>query len=99
LTKPSSTKPPESQHIMTSGLAAFILIGRNHEQIARNLVATIRSVIAFREKHEPPFIAKVYQPDSGAREHARRSGGTARGRVEMSLSHAEWLTPRGKSGR
>lgn len=81
----------EVDAIMTSGLAAFILIGRNHQQITGNLIATIRSVISFRAKHEPPFIAKIYQPDSGAREHAKRSGGTVRGRVEMSLSHTEWL--------
>jgi hypothetical protein len=75
---------------MTSGLADFILMGKNHVEIRSNLIRSIRSVIAFRDKHSPPFIAKLYLPDASAREHAKRSGGTAKGRVEMSLDYLEW---------
>ena len=87
-------RPDEIHAIMTSGLADFILIGKNHDAVAANLVKTIGKIIAFRDRHEPRFIAKVYQPDAAAREYAEKSGGVAKGRVEMSLSHLEWLSKR-----
>lgn len=86
--------PDEIDAIMTSGLADFILIGKNHAEVADNLVRTIRSVIAFRDRHDPPFIARVYLPDAAAREYAEKSGGTAKGRVEMSLSYSAWRSQR-----
>jgi PIN domain-containing protein len=87
-------RPDEIHAIMTSGLADFILIGKNHNVVADNLVKSIRRVIAFRDKHEAPFIAKLCLPDASARDHAERSGGTAKGRVEMSLSYSEWRSDR-----
>jgi hypothetical protein len=83
-------RPDEINAIMTSRLADFILIGKNHKIVADNLVNSIQRVIAFRDKHDPPFIAKLYLPDAGARDHAEKSGGTAKGRVEMSLSYSDW---------
>jgi hypothetical protein len=79
---------------MTSRLADFILIGKNHKMVADNLAKSIRRVITFRDKHDPPFIAKLYLPDASARDHAERSGGTAKGRIDMSLSYSEWRSHR-----
>ncbi|MGH7560681.1 MAG: hypothetical protein ACRENB_06660 [Gemmatimonadales bacterium] len=95
MTKPSSTKPLESKYTFFTDADLGEMIPKALEQIGLAVERhTIRSVIAFRDKHEAPFIAKVYQPDAGAREHAKRSGGTAKGRVEMSLSYSEWLSTR-----
>jgi hypothetical protein len=77
---------------MRCGLALFIVIGKApYAELAANLVKTMRKVIAFRDKHRPPFIAKIYRPDPTA-----RPGSV--GRVEMSLSLDEWraLQRRGK---
>lgn len=84
----------EIEAIMKSGLANFILIGKNHEQVRDNLVRSIRSVIAWRDKHRPPFIAKLYLPHARALAHAKKSGGTAKGYIKPVLTYSEWLAQR-----
>ena len=81
--------PLERDVAMRSGLALFHLIGpkANHEELGDNLVRTVPRIIAFRDAHRPPFIARVYRPPSG----------TASGRpgiVRMALSLDEWRTLR-----
>lgn len=47
---------------MGSGLALFHLIRcGSHTDLAPVLVRLAPKIIAFREKHEPPFIARVYR--------------------------------------
>ncbi|MDQ3244280.1 MAG: hypothetical protein M3Q09_11165 [Gemmatimonadota bacterium] len=75
----------ERDAAMRAGLALFFLIGKHHEDYQRNLVATMPRVITFRERHEPPFIAKIHRPD------ARFPIGSHPGRVEMDLTKEEWL--------
>lgn len=70
---------------MSGGLALFFLIGRNHQDLERNLIATMPKVIHFREKHTAPFIAKIHRPPS------KFPIGSRPGLVEMALTKAEWL--------
>lgn len=70
---------------MRGGLALFFLIGKRHQDLVRNLVVTMPRIIAFREKNNPPFIAKVHRPP------AKFPLGSRPGIVEMALTEAEWL--------
>lgn len=71
---------------MRSGLALFHLIGRvTHAELADGLLRAMHRVIAFREKHPPPFIASVYRPEQKTKYL------TVPGRVKMHLSHSDWL--------
>lgn len=70
--------------VMRAGVPLFILTGElTHPQYARNLVATWRKVLAFRDLHQPPFIAFIHRPDRGEL-------GIASGRVEMALTERQW---------
>ena len=42
-------------------------------------------LIRFREKHEPPFIARVYRPES------RSAFRTVAGAIKMVLTLDEWI--------
>jgi hypothetical protein len=67
--------PSERDVAMRSGLALFHLIRPgSHTALAPILVGLIPKIIAFRNKHEPPFIARVYRA----------------GRVVMDLSLTQW---------
>lgn len=60
---------------MRSGLALFHLIRcGSHTDLSPILVRLAPKIIAFREKHDPPFIARVYRA----------------GRVSMDLSVEKW---------
>lgn len=75
----------ERDAAMRAGLALFVLTGKlPHPELAKNLVATAPRIIRFREKHEPPFIARVFRPV------AKYPVGSRPGTVEMALSEAEW---------
>jgi hypothetical protein len=71
---------------MRAGGALFMLIGAPHDQVVRNLVATMPTIVRFRELHEPPFIAHVTRPE------AKFPVGTHPGNVRMFLSKADWLS-------
>lgn len=71
---------------MRAGVRLFMLIGNaTHEELANNLINTLPKIYNFLNKHEGPFIARVYR--ASADEHARGKGG----KVEMWVSHEEWL--------
>ncbi len=75
----------EKDVAMRAGLALFFLIGKmKHEDLASNLVVTIPRIIRFREKYDPPFIAKVHRPD------AKFILGSRPGSVEMYLTESQW---------
>ncbi len=42
-------------------------------------------IIAFREKHQPPFTAKIHRPKT------QFPIGSRSGRVEMDLTKEQWL--------
>lgn len=75
----------ERDAAMHGGLALFFLIGKHHNDLERNLIASVPRIIKFRESHEPPFIAKVYRPP------ARFVVGSRPGIVEMVLTKEQWL--------
>lgn len=75
----------ERDAAMRAGLALFFLIGKMpHPDLAKNLVATLPRIIRFREKHEPPFIARVHRPE------LKFPLGSRPGTVEMALTRAQW---------
>jgi hypothetical protein len=76
----------ERDAAMNAGLALFALIGNmRHGDLAKNLVATVPRIIRFREKHEPPFIARVHRCE------AKFVVGSRPGSVEMALTKPDWL--------
>lgn len=77
--------PFEREIAMRSGLALFHLIGpkATHEALGENLVRTMPRIIAFREAHAPPFIARIYRPPGDS------PPGTP-GHVELKLSYELW---------
>jgi len=78
--------PAQRDTAMRAGLALFILVGQlQHQQLALNLVATLPRIMQFRNKHEPPFIAKVHRPDQ------KHPIGSRLGVVDMSLSNEDWV--------
>lgn len=83
----------EKDAIMRSGVASFVHVGRGmtHAEIAASLVMQAPRIIRFREKHDPPFIAKVYRPD------VKSPFLTRPGRIEMALSYDQWLESRGEA--
>jgi hypothetical protein len=74
----------ERDAAMRGGLALFLLIGRRHDEIERNLIVTVPRIIAIRERTTPPFIAHVRRPD------VRFPIGSRPGIVEVVLSEAQW---------
>lgn len=77
--------PLERDAVMRSHVGLFVLVGHmSHADLAANVVRTMGRIVAFREKHEPPFIAKVYRA-------AERSMSGRPGRVTLWLSREEWL--------
>lgn len=75
----------ERDAIMRCGVSQFIHIGRlAHPDIAASLVMQAPRMIRFREKHEPPFIAKVYRP---VRKTPFR---TVPGEIRMTLTVEQW---------
>jgi hypothetical protein len=73
-------KPNELSALVRHRVGLLVVVGHApYQELARNFVATARSVEAFLRKREPPFIAKVYRPSQPAVSVRRR----ASGRVEL----------------
>ena len=79
----------ERDAAMRGGLALFFLIGKRHEELIANVVATAPGIIRFREKHAPPFIAHVTRP------HSKFAVGSRPGDVKMVLTKEQWERLRG----
>lgn len=57
--------PNEKAAVFDGGIGMFILIGAvPHRDLAQNFINTHRRVEAFLAQHVPPFIAKIYLPNS-----------------------------------
>lgn len=54
--------PNEKQAVIAHGVRLLVIIGQaTYPELAKSFVATRLRVEAFLQKHEPPFIAKVYR--------------------------------------
>ena len=85
-------KKIERDAIFRSGLAMFYLIGDNYIELQRNLITTLPRVVAFRERHEPPFIAHVTRPSGNV------LVGSRAGDVRMMLNKKQWLEKLAEEG-
>jgi hypothetical protein len=74
----------ERDAAMNAGAAVFYLTGKRGDEVIVNLIATVQRIIRFREKHAPPFMARVTRPD------AKYKLGSRPGNIEMSLSEEDW---------
>jgi hypothetical protein len=55
--------PNEKQAVISHRVRLLVIIGQApYAELARSFVATRLPINAFLEKHEAPFIAKVYRP-------------------------------------
>lgn len=55
-------KPNERDTVIQHGVALLIVIGKApYPDLAKHFVAALPRIEAFLDKHEPPFIAKVYR--------------------------------------
>lgn len=75
----------ERDAAMNAGAAVFYLTGKQNADVISNLIATVPKIIRFREKHAPPFMARVTRPE------AKFQIGSRPGNIEMSLTNEEWL--------
>ena len=56
-------KPNELSAVMRHGVGLLVVIGKaTHTELARSFVLTVPRIVAFVERHDRPFIAKVYRP-------------------------------------
>jgi hypothetical protein len=56
-------KPNELAAVMHHRVALLVVVGRApYPQLAQSFVATRDRISSFLERHDPPFIAKVYRP-------------------------------------
>jgi hypothetical protein len=54
--------PNEKEAVISHGVRLLVIIGQApYAELAKSFVATRLRIEAFLEKHEPPFIAKVYR--------------------------------------
>jgi hypothetical protein len=54
--------PNEKQAVMSHGVRLLVIIGQApYPELAKSFVATRARIETFLQKHEPPFIAKVYR--------------------------------------
>ena len=54
----------------------FIVVGKApHRELAENFVRSIGAIERFADKHDPPFIAKVYRPSQGRAQQAQPGPG------------------------
>ena len=69
-------RPNERLAVMRAGVGLFIVIGTNatHQELAKNFVASYQKIEAFLEKHNPPFIAKVYRPSAKGSQGRNQAG-------------------------
>jgi len=82
-------KKNEIKAVMSAGVGLFILVGptATHEELAKNFVRTIAGIQRFTERHERPFIAKIYRPTKQQSERAPKIRG---GRVELWTDYEQW---------
>jgi hypothetical protein len=53
----------EREAVMQHGVALLVIIGKvPYRNLASSFVATLPKIESFLNRHEPPFIAKVYRP-------------------------------------
>lgn len=77
--------PDERDAVMRSGVALFIHVGQlKHSELAASFVMAAPRLIRFRDKYDPPFIAKVYRPEK------KTAFVTVPGKVAMSLTLHDW---------
>ncbi|MGA9343165.1 MAG: hypothetical protein WBV61_12640 [Rhodanobacteraceae bacterium] len=58
-------KPNELAAVMQQRVALLVVIGRApFPELAQAFVATRNRIFAFLDRHDPPFIAKVYRPSA-----------------------------------
>jgi hypothetical protein len=69
---------------MRAGGRLFHLIGKDHQETIRNLIATVPRIIRFVEKYPAPFIARVTRPE------IKFPVGSRPGNVEMALTEEDW---------
>ena len=78
--------PDERDAVMRSRVSLFIHVGQmKHSELAASFVMAAPRLIRFREKHDPPFIAKVYRPEN------RSPFVTVPGEIKMTLTLSEWM--------
>lgn len=54
--------PNELSAVIQHQVALLVVVGKaTHAELARNFVNTLPEIEGFLEKHEPPYIAKVYR--------------------------------------
>lgn len=54
--------PNEKQAVIAHGVRLLVIIGQApYPELAKSFVATHSRIEAFLQKHQPPFIAKVYR--------------------------------------
>jgi len=83
-------RPNERDAVMRHRVALIVLIGSAPlTDLARNLIATRKTLYRFLAAHPRPFIAKIYRPGN-----ASVSLGTRPGRIEMSLVYSGWSSGR-----
>lgn len=59
-------KPNELATVMAHGVALLVIVGHApYPELAQAFVATKPRIFNFIERHEPPYIAKVYRPSPG----------------------------------
>lgn len=79
----------QTEALMDARVRAFLLIGHvPHQALAENFVATLSRINIFLQRHDGPFIAKVYRPSGD------RAVVGAAGRVQMWLTYEDWLEGR-----
>jgi hypothetical protein len=72
--------PNELQAVIDHRVSLLVLVGHApFPDLAHAFAATLPRIERFLQRHEPPFIAKVYRPSPA--ETARRA--TAHGRIEL----------------
>ncbi len=78
----------ERDAVMQAGVGLFLIVGQApHRVLAENFVDCIHKIEQFLNRHDPLFIAKVYQPPS----EQQLRGSRKKGSVKLYLSHEEWL--------
>jgi len=67
----------ERDAVMQHGVALLVIIGKApYRELAKSFVATLTKIESFLDKHEPPFIAKVYRPLPAALEKNPAAAGS-----------------------
>jgi hypothetical protein len=70
---------------MRSGVSHIIHVGHlRHDDLAKSFVLAAPKMIRFREKHEPPFIAKLHRPEK------KSNYLILPGPLKLVLTRAEW---------